>query len=448
MTKLKPALVPWFYIAGAIATGAAISLYATSTLLIVLSLLLIGVAILIKNPDVALFSLFLFLGWLSANPIAHSQKLLKHASGSKIHGTFKIYNEAFLYMDGTRLSFKTSLPGYKQGSLLEITGKYIGEYNMILPERVQFLEESENIFDKIHYKINFDLFQAFGIYEEGILIRALITGDRKDMSKEVNENFRKAGVAHVLAISGLHVSFLFSFLSCFSMFLFRNRFISDFLALLLITFYAISLGPLAPCLRALMFTLLNTISRWAGRKVLSLNVWGAAFALSILLKPEWLQDPSFLFSYFSIFGYIYVGDILEIKISKATLMGKGLNYLISVVVPFIFTFPFQAMFFKKVSLLPVVSNAIFVPLVSLTIFEAMLTIVLLEVRLPIWKAFSNCALFIASGTLRLAEVFSNFPGNSIEVPSDWYVLVIFIFAIILMPLIVKYKKQRKQERIG
>ena len=40
------------------------------------------------------------------------------------------------------------------------------------------------------------------------IVRALVLGDRGDMDAELRESFDRAGITHVLSISGLHITLL------------------------------------------------------------------------------------------------------------------------------------------------------------------------------------------------------------------------------------------------
>jgi len=73
-----------------------------------------------------------------------------------------------------------------------------------LPLEVEFREKS-NMFDKIRHNITQSL-RANMPGTNGEIAAALITGDRSGIPHKVRQNFTDAGIAHILAISGLHIS--------------------------------------------------------------------------------------------------------------------------------------------------------------------------------------------------------------------------------------------------
>ncbi len=430
MNKAKPSSAPWFYIA--IAMGLGMLLSSKPVPFIALLAFLLAVSVTLRNIDLLILALFACIGFLRGIPYQKLQVTLKELDNKTISGNFRLFNESILKLSGTPLELKTSMPGFKQGTLLEVKGIYKSNINTLLPIYVEFIEDSKNLFDKIHNRLNFYHMQAFGLYEEGVLIKALLTGDRKGMSKETVENFRKAGVAHLLAISGLHLGFLFLLFNTLFMFIFRNDTISKIFASLFGGLYTFSLGPLAPCLRAFWFLLLLNLSSIIGRKVRALNIWGIAFSLSIFFKPQWLKDPSFLMSYFAILGFLSLSEIFSVKIPKGKWTYNIENYLVSVLVPLLFTLPLQVMFFGKVSLACIFSNLFLIPVTFLIIFESFFTLFFLATGLPLWIPFRNCAFILSRFMLDSSHRLSNLPGNSLNVHNPASLLVFSILYIILI----------------
>uniref|UniRef100_A0A7V3ZWG4 ComEC/Rec2 family competence protein n=1 Tax=candidate division WOR-3 bacterium TaxID=2052148 RepID=A0A7V3ZWG4_UNCW3 len=433
MIKAKPFSAPWLYIAAAMGLGMLFSPY--PAFLIALLLFFSLLSIFLRNPDFLILALFSTIGFLRGLPYDKTRKLLGELDNTKISSDFRIYNEAILKLDGTQIELRTTMPGFKQGTLLKLKGTYKKDLNMLIPNWVETVKESRNLFDNIHNCLNLQLLQTFGLYEEGILIKALLTGDRKGLSRETVEKFRKAGIAHLLAISGLHIGFLFILFNTTFMFIFRMDVISKLLASVLVGLYTFSLGPLAPCLRAFWFLFFLNLSYIFGRKVRALNIWGITFSLSIFFKPPWLRDPSFLMSYFAIFGYLFLSEIFPIKVEREKWMGKIEGYFISVLVPLLFTLPFQFIFFKRVSLVSFISNVLFIPVTFLLIFESFFTLLFHIIQLPIWTPFRNCALFLSRFMLDTSEYLSRLPGGSFNSGSAASFLVFSLLYVILIAYI-------------
>lgn len=447
MSKFRPALIPWFYFSLALGTGVLLGFSGRHFLIGIPISILIVLAILLRNPDLLFLLLFILIGYYRIQPEVRFRTLLEGKDEAKVHGKFRIYNESLLRVEGAGLFLRTSLPGFQQGSLVEIEGSYRKEFNAVLPSRVAFIKKSSSPFDIIHNRINLDLFQIFGSYEEGLLIKALLTGDRKGLSKKIVEDFRKAGAAHVLAISGLHIGFLFLFVSTFLMFLLRKRLFAEVLAVLVISIYALSLGPLAPCIRALIFIILVVLSSWTGRRILTANIWGISSVVTLIFRPSFIKDPSFLFSYLSVFSYIYVKDFLGMETKGPSIVRKIQGYVITVTAPLFFTFSLQARFFYRISFLGLISNLLFVPMVFLLIFEAFLALALFESGLSLWQPFRNCAVFITKNLLHLAELLGSLPGNSVEVQPTMLLFAFHLLSIILFTFffLKSFKKVRSTE---
>ncbi len=433
MNKAKPALSPWFYIAGAMGMGSLACLLDKILLIVIFAFFLLFIALVFKRFDQFLLLPFCLAAYIRTISVTEIDKALSNSDARRIIAVAKIYNEGYLKVENTPFSLKTKLPGIAHGSLIKFEGSFDKKYEFVKIEKVWQISESGKLFDKIHNKINSALFHCFGNYKEGIFIKALLTGDRKELSKETFETFRKSGIAHLLAISGLHIGFLYSVLTHLFLFIFRCNTYAKALSILLVALYTFSLGPLAPCLRAFSFLLIIFIvEEILRRKTTRLNLWGLSFCITILIYPYWIKDASFLLSYFSIFGYFFIEEAVEITTKYKNFLKYVGNYLLSVTIPLYFTFPFQAIFFGKVSLLSIFSNAIFIPLVFLTITEAFLTVFLFSLGIPIWKPFRNCAYYLAFYTLGGADFFSNLPLSNIYLKKNLAIFGVPISAIIMI----------------
>ena len=97
------------------------------------------------------------------------------------------------------------------------------------------------------------------------LALALVIGQREAIEPEVSRRIARAGLAHLLAISGLHVGLLASALIGAARILGMGWGRARVAALLLVFAYVILIGAPASALRAALMIFLWTLSRLAGR---------------------------------------------------------------------------------------------------------------------------------------------------------------------------------------
>ena len=154
--------------------------------------------------------------------------------------------------------------------------------------------------------------------ESSAISKALLLGQRDEISPELAEHFKNAGAMHILAISGLHVGIvllILMFLTRPLIYFRKGRFFRILVLLFGLWGYAVLTGLSVSTVRAVnMFTLL-TIGSLFNRKIdLLSNLVNSAFIM-LLLDPLFLFDVGFQMSYSALAG-IGVGDILGRRVAN------------------------------------------------------------------------------------------------------------------------------------
>lgn len=140
--------------------------------------------------------------------------------------------------------------------------------------------------------------------------RALLTGDRTALSDETSRVFRDGGIAHVLAVSGLHVGLLMAGV----LFLLRRLHVRPWLQLacaaVLLLIYCRLLDFSAPVVRASILTIVLLLGRALRRPVDPLTSLACAFLLVLALRPMDLFSIGFQLSFLAVAGIVLLGDRL------------------------------------------------------------------------------------------------------------------------------------------
>ncbi len=131
------------------------------------------------------------------------------------------------------------------------------------------------------------------------IIAAMLLGDKSQLSQQTKDNYSAAGVSHVLALSGLHISILLSILSfLLSRFSIRT---TTIIQLIFVWAFAFLVGMPISILRvAIMFTLMILARALSGFSY-SLNTIFVAAFLILLFSPQSLFDVSFQLSFTAVF---------------------------------------------------------------------------------------------------------------------------------------------------
>ncbi len=138
-------------------------------------------------------------------------------------------------------------------------------------------------------------------------LQAITLGDKTSLSPEVRVDFAKAGVVHVLAVSGLHVGILFLLVNFAFQFLKKTRkrrFILVAIGLLVIWSFAFVSGLSVSILRAaIMFSVLQ-LSVLSLRPYRIYNSIAVSMVLLLLINPFYLFELGFQLSYVAVLGIV------------------------------------------------------------------------------------------------------------------------------------------------
>lgn len=149
----------------------------------------------------------------------------------------------------------------------------------------------------------------------GALLRALLTGKRDLLDRGTTAAFRKAGAAHILALSGLHLGIIYLIISRLLFFLGRSRKAVAARSVIIVSIcgaYTAATGAGPSIVRAFIFITLAEIARnCPGRRRSGANIWCTALLLQLCIKPSVISSVGFQLSYLAMLGTFTLFPILR-----------------------------------------------------------------------------------------------------------------------------------------
>ncbi|RZI47068.1 ComEC/Rec2 family competence protein [Candidatus Finniella inopinata] len=222
----------------------------------------------------------------------------------------------------------------------------------------------------------------------GEIAAALITGDRSGIPKDIRQHFTDAGIAHILAISGLHVTLVAGILFFLIRrglglvpYLAENYGIKKWAAVAAIAatglYLAIS-GYGFPAQRAFMMTTLVMVGILYDRNPLSMRSLAIAATVILSLYPKSIVSVSFQLSFAAVTGLVavYEGGYQPLKdwmVRQSTQrwirrpLGYGFGIVLTTLVATVATTPFVVYTFNRFTLQAILGNLVAIPLTSLWI---------------------------------------------------------------------------------
>ena len=226
---------------------------------------------------------------------------------------------------------------------------------------------------------------AFRKEESSALIKALLTGDRSSLPKDITIAFRKSGASHILALSGLHLGIIYGFISRLLSILGGHPCcmkIRTCMTISICGIYAAAVGAGESIVRAFLFILLREAAEISGRSKDIRHILPAAMLIQLAADPSSIRSVSFQLSYSAMAGIAYILPSFRNMWPDNDVSGKcriirGIWNLASVSIACqISTFPFAWMYFRAFPVNFLISNLIAVPLSGIAIPAAIITVLL------------------------------------------------------------------------
>jgi len=143
-----------------------------------------------------------------------------------------------------------------------------------------------------------------GDIQSGQLLSALILGDRHQVLGKLNRIMVRAGIAHFLSISGLHLGVFLGFVYAICRLVWMSRRTSAIVMLVILGAYLMLAEARAPLLRSAIMATMLGLSVITGRRNSSINALAAAAIILLLIDPLQLLAPGFQLSFAIVAGLI------------------------------------------------------------------------------------------------------------------------------------------------
>lgn len=157
--------------------------------------------------------------------------------------------------------------------------------------------------------------RRFSVETAGVL-KAVLAGNRYQLSRGAAERFREGGTFHLLVISGLHISFIGGIVLLVARRVTRRRAWQFAVSVTLLWAYTLAVGAESSVVRAaLMFTLV-ALAPLLHRRARSLNALGGACLILLIRRPVDLFDPSFQLTFLSVLMIVAVAWPLLQKLKE------------------------------------------------------------------------------------------------------------------------------------
>lgn len=234
------------------------------------------------------------------------------------------------------------------------------------------------------------------VSDEKAVLTALITGKRTYLTESIFDAYRSSGLAHLLAISGLHVGLVagFVFFGVRKIIAYipniglryNLKIPASILAILASLAYTLLAGATLPTLRAFLMVSFIFFALMIGRLHNALRILMLTLLLVLFLWPESLLTASFQMSFAAVFGLTLFNEFREKELHSKLKIVKGMTYskgvFLTSIVAGVATMPVAAWHFGEIHFVGFLVNILAIPLTAFVVMPfAFLSVLFMPLHL-------------------------------------------------------------------
>ena len=255
-------------------------------------------------------------------------------------------------------------------------------------------------------------------------IAAMTLGDKTGVSAELRDTYSKAGVSHVLALSGLHLGIIYAMIALL-LGRRRNTMGGLLVTLLLVWTFALMVGMSPGIVRsAAMFSVYASMT-FLQRDYLTTNSLALAASVMLLASPAMLWDVGFQMSFLAVMGIVICHVLLRnnhfyVRYAHRRFVGKLVSLVCISLAAQLFVLPLVMYYFGNVPFYFLLANIVAVPLTTFIIYAAMLLFVLSPLcqfaawMAVVWQWLASGVGWVVAQMNALLKVVASLPGASAE----------------------------------
>ena len=245
------------------------------------------------------------------------------------------------------------------------------------------------------------------------LLAGLLLGDRTELPRDVDDAFRRAGVYHVLAVSGFNVGILAASVWALCRLLRLPHHASAVIAIVVVIGFALVVGPEPSVLRAVVMAVLVLLAALLDREASVTNSLALAALAILAVRPSDLFDPGFQLSFAATFG------IVAAPLPRGVIVGA----LCVSAAAQLAVLPITLTHFNQLSTIGVVANLGVVPLAGIATIVGLVAVGLSFVSATIAAVAFDVVWPVLLALRGVVALAARVPGAVIHLPAPGWLAV-------------------------
>lgn len=288
--------------------------------------------------------------------------------------------------------------------------------------------------------------------EEGTILKAFLVGDKSSLGDETKETFSSSGLSHILAVSGLHVSFFAVAIGELLAFFSRSKRKQMTASAVASIFFVLFTGASISAIRAGVMCVMALLAKLIYRKADSITVLAGIAAVFAAINPHVVYDASFMLSFSATAGIIILTDSISLifkpiydKLNMEKKLHreifKTINGISVSIAAQIFVIPVLVYLFNGFSTMSVITTVIVTPFLKPLLIGGILFCALSFVDKIVAIPVAVFIYLVSKIIIFVADIFGSFSFSKIIIgalsPS-----LLLIYAVFVAVLVFAIRKKK------
>lgn len=232
--------------------------------------------------------------------------------------------------------------------------------------------------------------------ESMAVMSAMLFGDRSELDSSAKTLMYRAGIGHIMAVSGVHISVLCAFFNLFISRIKAKKLLRFVLIMTPVCCFAMLAGMSNSVMRAAFMSAVVYGAELFRRRADTYNSLGVAVILLTAANPFAVRDASFLLSVMGVFGVAVVSPEAVKLAERKNKISKTAKGIITSLCTSAVIFPVSMLFFDEVSVVSPISNLLLMPVCTLIMICGLIV------------TLTGGVTFIALPVLKICEALCRF----------------------------------------
>ncbi|MCP2619218.1 DNA internalization-related competence protein ComEC/Rec2, partial [Candidatus Aminicenantes bacterium AC-335-K20] len=279
------------------------------------------------------------------------------------------------------------------------------------------------------------------ISQEGAILEALLLGERGRLTEKTKRSLQRAGIYHLLAISGAHIAIISYLLFLIFRLIRIPQRTSYIMLIFILIFYALLVESRASVFRATIMAVVFLIGKLLWRDVNLINTISFSAFFLLLMNPFSLFDVGFQLTFLAAFSIILfaskiISFLPKLPLRISELFGISISAQLGIL-------PIIAYYFNRVTSLSVFLNLVAVPLIGIIMSLGFLFLTISFLSSNISFIIATVISFLIKFLLLICKFANEIPNLSYRIPQPPFPVIFgYYFFLLAFLFPKKFKKQK------